>query len=263
MQEQQQTISQPQPELLYHYTDQKGLSGIVESECLWATHHRFLNDISERLEAIRYFSNIISRRKSNKFMTGLGGQINEFVQNEVQRNLEKEFQSVDVYLVCFTQEDVNPELASDSQMLGDRLSQWRGYAQGRQGFSLAFQRDRLMSDAAQLPKTKILVGLLKCIYNDLEKEAVAGTYLTYSETEILSWGRNGPENDINQLKQLKRLFHQFCSGFKHIGFKEETEWRLALHMLVEYPDIQLRQLSPHVKYRVKWWYAAARAVSPN
>jgi hypothetical protein len=98
-----------------------------------------------------------------------------------------------------------------------------------------------MSDAAQLPKTKMLVNLMKCIYNDLEKEAAAGTFLTYSESEILSWGRNEPENDINQFNQLKRLFHQFCSGFKHIGFKEEMEWRLALHMLVEYPDVQLIQ----------------------
>jgi hypothetical protein len=118
-QDSKQMTNHAQPEWLYHYTDQNGLSGILKSECLWATHHRFLNDISERQEAIRYFSNVISRRKSNTFMTGLGGQIKRFVQNEVQRNLEKEFQSVDAYLVCFTQEDINPELAFDSQMLGD------------------------------------------------------------------------------------------------------------------------------------------------
>ena len=36
-----------EPELLYHYTDQKGLLGIIENECLRATHSQFLNDLSE------------------------------------------------------------------------------------------------------------------------------------------------------------------------------------------------------------------------
>lgn len=35
---------QAEPELLYHYTDQQGLDGILSSGEIWATHYRFFND---------------------------------------------------------------------------------------------------------------------------------------------------------------------------------------------------------------------------
>jgi hypothetical protein len=239
-QELQQTGNPPAPEgLLYHYTDQKGLLGIIEGGCLRATHYRFLNDIEERREAIRYFSNVLFQRKSYKPTTGIASSVREHVLSEVQRNLDKELQSVDAYFVCFTQENMNPELPPDAQMLGDRLSQWRGYAQGRQGFSLGFQRDRLISAADELPKTNISVQLLNCTYSDLEKDAAAGTFVGYGDQEVLSWGKKGPDGNINNLSQMKRVFHQFSSRFKHIGFKEETEWRLAFHMLAGHADAGL------------------------
>jgi len=47
-QEPQQAEVQPKPEgLLYHYTNQKGLLGILKEKCIWATHLRYLNDMSE------------------------------------------------------------------------------------------------------------------------------------------------------------------------------------------------------------------------
>lgn len=39
--------SKNEPELLYHYTTQDGLLGILENACIWATHYRCLNDASE------------------------------------------------------------------------------------------------------------------------------------------------------------------------------------------------------------------------
>ena len=44
-------LSEHSPELLYHYTDQKGLLGIVKSREIWATHHQCLNDTQEFLHA--------------------------------------------------------------------------------------------------------------------------------------------------------------------------------------------------------------------
>jgi hypothetical protein len=41
-------IDQAKPKaLLYHYTDQRGLLGILRSQSIWATHIRYLNDSSE------------------------------------------------------------------------------------------------------------------------------------------------------------------------------------------------------------------------
>jgi len=47
--EQSQLSMQEAPDgLLYHYTDEKGLYGILDSGEIWATHYRFLNDLAER-----------------------------------------------------------------------------------------------------------------------------------------------------------------------------------------------------------------------
>jgi hypothetical protein len=38
------TMPKSPPEELYHYTGIHGLKGIVESQTLWATHYKYLND---------------------------------------------------------------------------------------------------------------------------------------------------------------------------------------------------------------------------
>jgi hypothetical protein len=49
-----------QPEgLLYHYTDEIGLRGIISSGCMWATHYKFLNDLSERQHGFAIFCRAI------------------------------------------------------------------------------------------------------------------------------------------------------------------------------------------------------------
>src|ERR1700681_656381 len=41
----------PPSRLLYHYTTQDGILGIVKSKEIWATHHQCLNDQREYLHA--------------------------------------------------------------------------------------------------------------------------------------------------------------------------------------------------------------------
>ena len=43
--------------ILYHYTNVKGLMGILDSQCLWATDFRYTNDLSE----IRYAKGIMKK----------------------------------------------------------------------------------------------------------------------------------------------------------------------------------------------------------
>jgi hypothetical protein len=75
-QELQPREEQAKPELLYHYTTQHGLLGILKQKCIWATHIRYLNDTSE--------GNIVSRVIFEEFssryntaplfqMLGMGG----------------------------------------------------------------------------------------------------------------------------------------------------------------------------------------------
>ncbi len=37
----------PPPSKLYHYTTAEGLKGIIESDKIWATNYRYVNDLTE------------------------------------------------------------------------------------------------------------------------------------------------------------------------------------------------------------------------
>lgn len=49
-------------ERLFHYTSARGLYGILESGCLWATHFRFLNDSKEFFAARRSLEEVAFKR---------------------------------------------------------------------------------------------------------------------------------------------------------------------------------------------------------
>ena len=48
-------------ERLFHYTSAEGLYGILDSECLWATHFKFLNDSSEFFAARKWLLDFVHR----------------------------------------------------------------------------------------------------------------------------------------------------------------------------------------------------------
>src|SRR5215471_1602710 len=50
---------------LYHYTDARGLRGIFESEQIWFTDYRHLNDPSELLHGIEAAWDIARRQRKN------------------------------------------------------------------------------------------------------------------------------------------------------------------------------------------------------
>src|SRR5271167_3349960 len=58
--------------LLYHYTSEVGLQGIIESDRLWATHVRFLNDYTEFREA---FNEVYVEALTDAFRDGLPSDI--------------------------------------------------------------------------------------------------------------------------------------------------------------------------------------------
>ena len=72
-QERQKDEGLREPELLYHYTTQEGLLGILEKECIWATHFRCLNDTSEgEIVSRAAWHELNSRVNSDSLMQFLG-----------------------------------------------------------------------------------------------------------------------------------------------------------------------------------------------
>jgi hypothetical protein len=72
---QQHAEDQAEPELLYHYTNQMGLLGILKDKCIWATHLRYLNDTSEgKIVSRIVLDELNSRVNSDSMMQFFGMQ---------------------------------------------------------------------------------------------------------------------------------------------------------------------------------------------
>src|ERR1017187_4880845 len=110
-QERQQTEDQAEPELLYHYTDEKGLIGILESQNLWASHYRFLNDYEEG-RGVKEFFRAMEEASHND--STLSPRLWKGLK-EVLINTNEAF---DAYFSSFTRKNDKDELDRP----GDRLS---------------------------------------------------------------------------------------------------------------------------------------------
>ena len=117
--------------VVYHYTDPKGLIGILSESQLWATDIRFLNDSSE----LRYAEEL-----QRKILQEI---ISESPDGSLQKKLaEKTLEDRldlrgDTYVVCFCAKD-------------DLLTQWKAYGSSGSGFSIGFDREKLKSMLAEL-----------------------------------------------------------------------------------------------------------------
>jgi hypothetical protein len=120
------------PGLLWHYTTIEGLTGIVNSETLWAFSASALNDYEE----IR-----IGRERIAQRLLGSG-----------HATLEDLWQKTPLEEVVG-----NTFIASLSTEFDD-LSQWRGYATARQGFAVGIDYARLAVSAE-----RERWGLLRCV----------------------------------------------------------------------------------------------------
>ncbi len=194
--------------LLYHYTDQKGLLGIVKGDKkeIWATHHQYLNDTQEYLHAKGLIRDEIELR--------LGG-----AEPDARSLLEAMRSALDGP----GNEDVNLYVASFSED-GDSLPQWRAYG----GFALGFWGDRLV-----LPKR---FTITRCIYRPEEQCEVAKAIVADVLEGTLE---KMPVLDLSNAKLtvsvvVRSQLHTFALIFKHRKFKDENEWRIVSPVLMDF-----------------------------
>src|SRR5262245_33669273 len=113
--QEEQKILEP----LYHYTDANGLKGIIESQQIWFTSHRYLNDPSEIIFGIGAAQEVIasvSAQRSGRVKIFCDLLANLFTIGNITKLLE--------YLVAsFSRES-------------DDLGQWRAYGCDGHGFAL-------------------------------------------------------------------------------------------------------------------------------
>jgi hypothetical protein len=117
--QEEQKILEP----LYHYTDASGLKGIIESQQIWFTSHRYLNDPSEIIFGIGAAQEAIatvSAQRSGRVKIFCDMLADLFNAGNITKSLE--------YLVAsFSRER-------------DDLGQWRAYGCDGHGFALGLHR---------------------------------------------------------------------------------------------------------------------------
>ncbi len=151
---------------IYHYTTRPGLTGILQSQRLWATHYTMLNDTSEvrhmrgtlvdslmphmRDLLQKYRKNSLKVKTQISKMGGLHKVANEEASNLVRNLYEVTFGQGDRGVVTSRVPFSEPFIVSFcSHGEGDAytqknglLSQWRSYGTG-EGFAIVFDTKRL------------------------------------------------------------------------------------------------------------------------
>jgi hypothetical protein len=191
---------------IYHYTNAKGLSGILSSKKLWLTESFFLNDPDEiqvgtgqvHIEVMKGILDIYKNRKDK--IDGFEFNILELL-NEKIKHL-REIKSDYIFICSFCKD-------------GDLLSQWKGYANYGEGYSIGISRNYLES----IPGCT----LKKVVYTEKEEIKILSKILNkYLQNEKL-FNNIGNELFINQM--IEELFFE-AYFFKSPFFREEKEYRL-------------------------------------
>jgi hypothetical protein len=116
------------PPVIYHYTNDVGLRGILESGKLWLTDIFNLNDPSELSHGFSHAVSILSNKAADGHRwTKL------FAQAFEKFRTQKELQASAHFFVC--------SFSSDE----DDLGQWRAYADNGRGYTLGFDTKALES----------------------------------------------------------------------------------------------------------------------
>lgn len=191
------------PKIIYHYTTQKGILGIISLREMWATQVHFLNDKNEVFLTFKLLD-----RELKKQIEKTQNQINKNLLTEIRRSL----QNVDQWHIC---------IASFCEA-GDLLSQWRGYGNLGKGYAIGFNLESLINIA----KKQSFV-LWPCVYNPvLQSELVS--YL------IETWCESFFDRHITH-EEMVNIIHtsvcQLAPIIKDESFSEEKEWRLVSPVL--------------------------------
>ena len=207
--------------VIYHYTDPRGLIGILSDGQLWATDIGYLNDSSELRHAEE-----VQRQL-------LGEIILESPDGSLQRKLATKalegrhpFKGEETYVVCFCAED-------------DLLTQWKTYGSWGSGFSIGFDRKKLESSLAALGPpppslwtdifvmgTGAEVSLARVRYSEEEQRRdLKRAFDRYGD--LLSAGSSASEI-AECAAAIADNAALSASRFKHPAFESEREWRIVI-----------------------------------
>jgi hypothetical protein len=231
----------PWPPVIYHYTNDVGLRGILETGKLWLTDMFNLNDPSELSHGLSHLVNILNGKAVG------GPPESKSFSLAFQAYLRQGgYQKFAQYFVC------------SFSSAGDDLGQWRAYADNGRGYALGFDAGRLVT-AFKQPGDRPIPNnaTLPMTYDDgkcteLHKQLVEGMFHLIA----LPHGQA-----LDQLLYAKLAMHTARIGlvFKHEAYNNEKEFRFVEMHAPDMSEVQFRT-RPYslVKYREFDWRSSAQ-----
>jgi len=221
--EQWLSLHRKRPQYLFHYTNAQGLLGMLQSNRIWATNCRFMNDPTEiayGIHLVREISQSVWPKKDTKGWSEL---------KDILSLRLKRFEKSKVYIACFC-------------AAGDLLSQWRGYGAVGGGYSIGFSAREIgverLNFREPVPPKAIL---RKVIYDRRTQERLITDWLR--GVSVLEQARlknpSGPA--VQSFMYLWGNFNtylcEFLICFKDTAYREEQEWRVIQFGTVKEVDV--------------------------
>ncbi|MBI1302127.1 MAG: DUF2971 domain-containing protein [Alphaproteobacteria bacterium] len=238
-------------EHLYHYTDLKGLIGILKDQCLWATQYKYLNDqseielfareiwpaIAEPAVLNEYAGYLFNNAKArNNFFTN-EGDLDEIIKHDTRATIDSILKGFDeqIYICSFCGEVSDKNLQNHG-----KLSQWRGYGNDNGRFCIVFDTKKLEElNRKEFKKFSYMgLGLGDIVYSD-EKVKFQEEFQEYIDA-LVKYVPTLTSTYISKTVRKRTApapYEQFLSAlcrYKHFGFKEESEVRIYAHVTPEY-----------------------------
>lgn len=205
--------SQPLPKKIYHYTNELGLRGILESGKIWRTSFVNLNDPSEIKYGVSLAADILNE------LTAHGSPIEKFFAKTFEMSVLGELAAVGHFFISsFSTDD-------------DELGQWRAYADDGHGYVLEFDT-KILQSILEIKKVST-DGLFASFHIDYQKDAIkkyqrklvekAFALVSFaSKIKVLS-----VEQDYLVALSAALASHVIYTSlhFKHSGYRPEQEYR--------------------------------------
>lgn len=233
------------PDIIYHYTNDVGLRGILETGQIWLSDIFYLNDPSELRHGVSLAVDVLNRKAESgpPEAKEFASRFTEFFESGMQETAH--------YFVC------------SFSLNGDDLGQWRAYADNGRGYALGFD-------------AKVLEGVFTKP-DGIESENNSTFHLTYDDKQLafihdkvidsmfdlisLPQGKNLDRAIVNAYLRnlsisLSLVVLRAALFFKHKAYEQESEFRFfqIFRRDLPAPDVKCRHRSYElVKYREFAW----------
>ena len=226
-------------ETLYHYTTFTGLVGIINSQVLWASDIRYMNDSAE----LKHSADLIRMEITHRIAAG-----------HAKPNLLNQF------LEWVTHRITNGHMlfATSFRSNGNLLSQWRGYSKMGKGVSLGFNPNYILGCARE---QSFQIG--KCIYDLSDQRRLIKQVVDAVEYLAQEHCKNSDTTEKHSSQTYYDVFEKIESDLlriaailKHPSFQEEEEWRIVSPALTDYvtSPVLFREgtsmLVPYVEFKL-------------